>query len=147
MSVQKTGLCMSSATSQGSRRLTHVCSVVCCVSSPAVAAKASWETQLLSRVLKELMCLQIVSDWNFTRDQSLGPSDSLLSASGLVHTLCIYLKQMKEAGPNESISLSWNIFHSAPNWHSGRLSMFSTMPLVTCFWDSYFCALFWISCE
>ena len=73
-------------------------------SSPP-GAKASRETRSLAWVLEELMCLQIVSGLNLTRDSSLGGSDSLLSVSGLMHALCIYLEQMEEVGSDECISL------------------------------------------
>lgn len=104
----------------------------CCVSSPPAAAKASWETWLLSWMLKELMCLSVawlsqeISPWG------LWGSDSLFSASRLLHTPCVYLEQTKGAGSDESPG----IFSVLPQI---RLSVFPAMPLVTC-WRSYFCA-------
>lgn len=111
----------------------------CCVSSPPAAAKASWETWLLSWMLKELMCLSVawlsqeISPWG------LWGSDSLFSASRLLHTPCVYLEQMKEARSDESPE----IFSVLPQI---RLSVLSAMPLVTCL-RSYFCALFCFPCE
>lgn len=134
----KTWLCMSSVTSQGSHRLTHVCSAVCCVSSPWWQIKhpeklgcylASWGNY----VFGDCQWLEFHKRSVF---RALGGSDSLFGASGLVHT---YILRTNERGRIKWVHLLFlKYFCSDTNWHWGRLSMFSTMPLVTFFWGFYF---------
>lgn len=89
VSLQKTWLCVRSGTSLGSHRLTHVVRTILQrqLKPPEKFSPCCGEP-------KELTCLHIVSSLNLMRHRSLVPwggSDSLLSATGPVHTLCIYI--------------------------------------------------------
>lgn len=88
--VRKTQWCASSAASWGVLQPgARVLWVALCEPSPS-SSQGLLRNRSLSWVPKELTRLQIVSGLNFTRDESLGGSDSLLSAFGLTRALSIF---------------------------------------------------------